>query len=306
MEDVGDKIYCLKNKKELVLLGKALSSDVRVELLELLNKEQLNVNEIAERLNIPASSAAMNVKVLEEAGIIETELRPGIRGSMKICKIGIKNFKIDLSSKQEMEEEVISMPIGSYVDYKVEPTCGIVSDIGYIDDEDEPRCFYNPERINAKLLWIGDGFIEYRFPNAKIDPKRLKSVEISAELSSEAPDFNNTYRSDITLWVNGVDAGTFYCPGDFGGRRGRLNPSWWEDTKSQYGMLKKWNIKMDGTYLDGDKVSHAGLNQYHLVEEPFISIRFGIKEDAKHKGGMNIFGDSFGDYAQNILMKIHY
>ncbi len=51
-----------------------------------LEREPLNINEIAERMKIPPSSAAMHVKTLEEAGLIETILMPGIRGSMKVCK----------------------------------------------------------------------------------------------------------------------------------------------------------------------------------------------------------------------------
>ena len=43
------------------------------------------VNEIAEFLNIPASSMTLHVQVLEEAELIHTELKPGIRGSMKLC-----------------------------------------------------------------------------------------------------------------------------------------------------------------------------------------------------------------------------
>ena len=80
------KLYLdFDKKKELCSLGKALSSEVRIEILKLLEQQSLNVNEIAEKLEIPASSAAMNVRVLEEAGLIRTELRPGVRGSMKIC-----------------------------------------------------------------------------------------------------------------------------------------------------------------------------------------------------------------------------
>ena len=65
------KLYLdFDKKKELCSLGKALSSEVRIEILKLLEQQSLNVNEIAEKLEIPASSAAMNVRVLEEAGLI--------------------------------------------------------------------------------------------------------------------------------------------------------------------------------------------------------------------------------------------
>ena len=78
-----DRNLSLVNEKELTALGKALSSETRIRILHLLGREPLCVNEIAELLEIPSSSAALNIRVLEEAGLIRTELRPAARGSMK-------------------------------------------------------------------------------------------------------------------------------------------------------------------------------------------------------------------------------
>ena len=78
------RLLKLENEKELMALGKALSSESRIQILELLQKGPLCVNEIAEILGIPASSAALNIRVLEEADLIRTELKPGVRGSMTV------------------------------------------------------------------------------------------------------------------------------------------------------------------------------------------------------------------------------
>ena len=137
------------DEKDLVLLGKALSSEIRIKILKLLDTKPYCVNEIAELLKIPASSAALNVKVLEEAQLIRTELKPGVRGSMKLCLRQNDELLLLLrKGEKKKKEEVISMPVGNYVDYKVAPTCGIVNTEDYIDGEDEPRCFSkcrNPE-----------------------------------------------------------------------------------------------------------------------------------------------------------------
>lgn len=293
--------------KDLVVIARALASEVRIDILQLLCKESLKVNEIAERLGIPASTAALNVKVLEEAGLIYCDLQPGIRGSMKVCYKQIEELNINLNMKEnENRTEIISMPIGNYVDYKVSPTCGIVNEKGHIDDEDEPRCFYNPLRTTAKLIWFGSGYVEYRFPNAGIQNQDVKSCEISVELCSETADYDLDCKSDITLWVNGMDAGTWCSPSDFGGRRGKLNPDWWPDKNTQYGNLKRWRLTSQGTFIDNEKVSDKTINDYNLAHNPYISVRIGIKEDAKHIGGVNIFGDCFGDYPQNIEMKLEY
>ena len=297
----------LEEEKELMALGKALSSEIRLKILGLLQEGPLCVNEIAEFLNIPASSAALHVRVLEEAELIRTELKPGIRGYMKLCIRQETSVVLDLQKKsKEQREEVISMPVGNYVDYKITPTCGMVNEEEYIDGEDEPRCFYDPRRTTAKLVWFSSGYLEYRFPNAGMQKEPVKSLDFSAELCSETADYNLDCPSDITLWINGIEAGTWTCPSDFGGRRGKLNPDWWEDKNSQYGNLKNWHIDETGTYLDGLQVSGRGIEAYTLAEGPYVSVRIGIKEDAEHVGGVNIFGNCFGDYPQDLVMRLKY
>ena len=71
-------------------------------------------------------------------------------------------------------------------------------------------------------------------------------------------------------------------------------------------MLKTWCIAREGTKLDGRKVSALQIEDYHLTGGPYISVRIGIKEDAGHVGGVNLFGEGFGDHPQNILLKFFY
>lgn len=296
----------LDDTVHLANIAKALSSETRLEILQQLRLQSLNVNEIAEILNIPASSSAAHVKILEEAGLIYTKLQPGIRGSMKVCHIVLDHIYVELNTaKKQLQDEItIKMPIGSYVDYKIIPTCGVVSSKGPIGSEDDPRCYYLPERAFAQLIWLGDGYIEYRFPTNQIQGKQLLRVEISAELCSEDHEYNMEYPSDITLWMDGLEVGTWNCPSDFGGRRGKLNPAWWPDKNTQYGLLKTWKVTEEGCYLDEVKSGDHRLSQFHLEQKEYITVRIGIKEDALHKGGLNLFGEGFGDYAQNVVMKI--
>lgn len=294
----------LDDTKQLATLAKALSAEVRIEILKLLNRKKMNINEISEQLKLPRSSTAAHLTLLEEAGLIKTSLLPGIRGSMKLSTKSLDSFGVNLHSLLEEETEVINMPIGNFVDYYVEPTCGIVSEKGHIDEEDEPRCFYNPDRTKAKLLWFGKGYVEYRFPNHVLSSKEVKAVEISMEVCSEDHEYNFDYPSDITLWLNGIESGTYNCPSDFGGRRGKLNPSWWPDKNTQYGVLKTWKFTMEGSFLDDVKISDINLQDYKLAEKAYISVKVGIKEDAKNVGGINLFGNCFGDYPQDIRMKI--
>ena len=298
----------LDNTKELMLIGKAFSSDVRIQILKLLKRGDLNINEIVETLNIPQSSAVAHIKVLEECGLITTELVPGVRGSMKLCHVTDETMIIEMTTNENDKEkyEVISMPIGHFVDYYVEPTCGIASEKCSIGEEDEPRCFFEPDRVQAQIIWLGCGYLEYRFPNHQIIGRKIKEIQISAEVCSEDHEYNMDYPSDITLWVDNIEAGTWTCPSDFGGRRGVNNPTWWPDKNSQYGQLKTWRITNNGTYIDEEKCSDYKISDYNLLKEPYISVRIGVKKDAIYKGGMNLFGEAFGDYKQNLNMKIIY
>lgn len=298
----------LDDKEELAMVAKALSSEVRIEIIKLLNLMSLNVNEISEKLEIPASTAALNVKVLEEAGLIHTELQPGTRGSMKLCSIKRGVIRIELNSAfiDLNSTSFINIPIGNYVDCKVTPTCGLVNDKIFIGAEDDQRSFYKPEHTSAQLIWFHSGYLEYRFPNNDIQGKSVNSIEISMEICSEAPNYQNDWPSDITLWINDIECGTWTSPGDFGGRRGVLNPPFWSDGSTQFGILKTWKVTSKGTFIDGKLVGQGKIEDLKLVEGDYGRLKIGVKEDAENVGGMNIFGERFGDHNQNIVIRLDY
>ena len=181
----------LDNKEQVILVGKALSSEVRIDILKLLKKGDRNINEIAELLQIPQSSAVSHIKVLEECGFIQTELVPGVRGNMKLCHIVGESVTVTMEMKIEEDFEIISMPIGHFVDYYVEPTCGIASEKNRIGEEDEPRCFFEPDRVQAQIIWLGCGYLEYRFPNHQLIEKRIKEIQIEY---SYRKYYGNKYR----------------------------------------------------------------------------------------------------------------
>lgn len=298
----------IQEVENLAAVAKALSSEVRLSIIQLLNKNSLNVNEISEKLGIPASSAALNVKVLEEADLIHTELQPGTRGAMKLCSIKRGMIKIILNSAiiDHDKTTFIEMPIGNYVDFDVTPTCGLVNSHVFIDSEDEPRSFYHPDHTTAQLIWFHSGYLEYRFSNQALEKKNCHLLELSMEICSEAPNYQNDWPSDITLWINGIECGTWTCPGDFGGRRGKLNPPFWSDGSTQFGMLKTWRVTDKGVYIDGQAIGTTSIEDLNLDKGKFIAVRIGVKKDSIHVGGMNLFGNQFGDYAQNIIMRLDY
>lgn len=287
---------------------KGLASGPRIEILRYLGAHAGSVTEIAEALGMPASTAALHVNQLEKAGLIRTELKPANRGLQKICVRLFDQIVITLPAGELPSENSIDilMPIGAYVDCSVVPTCGIVGEQGIIGKLDDPATFYDPGRLKAQLLWFKCGYVEYRFPNQLPSNAILESLQISFEVCSEAPLHNDDWPSDITLWINGVEIGTWTSPGDFGGERGALTPDWWEEWNSQYGLLKVWRITEHGAYVDGIRISDTRLDQLDIKAHKFLSVRIGVNEDAANIGGINIFGSHFGNYPQDILMRMRF
>jgi predicted transcriptional regulator len=295
---------------ELIRAAHALSSEVRVNMIRLLNDERLNIVEMSEKLSLPVSTVAANVKVLEQAGLIITEVQPASRGVMKVCKRNFEAIRMTLNPSRDYANPnkcyQMEMPVGHYTDCKVSPTCGLISTKGVIEPQDEPSIFYHPNRMGAQLIWFRKGYVAYKFPVVLPQYTKIASIQFSLELCSEAPRFDHNWPSDITMWINNHEIGTWTCPGDFGERRGKLNPSWLPDDMTQYGMLKTWKVDASGSYLDEMRVSDTTLEQLGLQSRECVVLKIGIKPNAANIGGMNLFGREFGDYDQDIMMRILY
>ena len=299
----------LSDIDRLCPVAKALSSPVRAKMLSMLTLKAMNVNELADALSLPVSTAALNVRQLEEAGLIHTEIQPGIRGAMKLCSHKIESVSMRLTpeAQDDSNSVTLQLPIGSYSAAEgIRTECGMVSDHAWIGEANAPRTFYHPDRFRAQMLWFFIGELEYRFSLGEINPSMISSLEFSMEISSNAPMYREDFKSDIHIAVNGVTLGTWTSPGDYGWRRGRLNPSWWSDTSSQFGLLKTWKVSREGTTLDGDPLSCVTLADLNLTRGDYIALRLGVSPDAEHVGGLNLFGDKFGDFPQGIVMRACY
>ena len=303
--------YNLDCKDELAKLGRAFSVPERVQIIRLLNGHEYNIADIARILDIPASSANLHVKVLQEADLVRIEEQPGTRGKVKLCSRNIDKIDIRLTETAADISNVVTveMPIGSYTSCRVAPTCGIASEKAIIGMDDIEQSFFLPERTTAQMLWTARGFVEYIFPNNLLTmPYKCmpRGIQISAELCSEAPGYNEKWKSDITLWINGCECGTWTSPGDFGERFGRNNPPTWVGGRTQYGMLTQWEVNRKGSFVNRNPVPGANVSDLQLMNSPYIIVRIGNKDNAENVGGFNLFGKKFGDYSQDIIMNMVY
>ena len=298
----------LTDPNKLQIVARALSSELRLKILELLNERSMNIIELAQRLDVPVSTVSNSIVVLEEADLIRTERQTGVRGVMKLCSRKKDNIEIRLVMPEShtVQSHYQSMPIGHYTDISVSPVCGLLSDTRNLGEQDDISSFYDKDRYTAQLLWFQQGYVEYRFSNLALKDKTPKCIEISFEACSEAPNYRMDWPSDISVILNGVEIGTWLCPGDFGGRQGKYSPQWWNHSSTQYGMLKRWRVDETGSYLDEMKISDVKISDIGIMDYPFIRLSIAVKKDAVHQGGINLFGEKFGDYNQAIVMRLDY
>jgi predicted transcriptional regulator len=286
---------------------KGLASNLRLKILEILRQGDRNVNEIKRAMGLPQSTIATNIMILEEAKLIETRNLKAQKGTQKICSAQYDEFIIEFTEPKQVSDIIeVEMPVGLFIDYQVSPPCGMCSTAKIIGYLDTPASFLEPERVNAGLLWFEKGYVVYQFPNnALYQEKPVRRLEVTAELSSEVPGTNPHWRSDITLWVNGVEIGTWISPGDFGDKRGTYTPEWWKLEGSQYGLNKVWSITEAGSFIDGVQVSQVTVSDLKLSAHHSIKVKLGIKDDAQNVGGLNIFGRGFGNYDQDIVLRLY-
>lgn len=300
-----------QHQEHIIKIAKALSIPARLQILNLLKFKAMSVKEIADTLNLPISSVALHISFLEDAKMIVTESQPGLRGSMRVCVSSVQSIHIDTSEEEFNASQkgiTVDMPVGNYYHCYVEPTCGLADANGdMMDNYDSPMAFFSPRRSEAQLIWFQQGSVEYRFPNYSKSELAMKELSFSLELCSEAPGYMESWPSDITLSINGIELTTYRSPGDFGARHGTYTPERWQNGKTQYGLLKTFSIRQNGGFLDGDLVNpQISLEQLNIRSKPYISLKIEIKETAQYIGGINIFGEKFGDYPQGIVMRIAY
>ena len=131
-------------------------------------------------------------------------------------------------------------------------------------------------------------------------------MKLSLEICSEAAPSAGDWRSDIFLEINGQRVGVWTSPADFSDKRGNLNPAWWPDWNSQYGLLKVWHVGLAGSDIDGSAISNLSIRDLDLPARPYIAVRIGIDDSAPNRGGLNIFGRGFGNHPQDIILQIDY
>lgn len=292
-----------------LIVYKALASETRISILNQLAISPLTISELSQSMGITKAIMSRHIKMLCDAHLIkQSDSYASSDKRKKVFSLQVDRAEIVFPRKiyYPFEKKTSEIKLGYFSDFSVKPTCGLVSASSVIGAIDDPRVFVSNDRVNASLLWLADGYVEYKIPNTLEPGQTPEMIELSMELSSEFPISNNAWPSDITFYINNTKIGTWTCPGNFSDVRGKLTPAWWNSAYSQYGLLKHIRITRDNTGIDGVWFSSAKLSDLNLNDSPFITLRIGIEPNAVNKGGLTLFGDSFGNHPQNILLTVYY
>lgn len=289
-------------------LFKALGSDIRVEIVKtLLSDGPLNMNDLAGRLGITNGALTSHIKKLEECGVVTVSSESLGHGNQKVCSVQVDKILIQLQDKPKNEKIYnTDIKVGIFSDYSVCPTCGLANSKRLIGEVDDVRYFAHPDRFEADILWFTKGYVEYLIPNFVPIGQKFDEITISAELCSEAPGVNNVWPSDIYFYLNETLLGTWTSPGDFGDVKGLFTPDWWLPDWNQYGMLKVLTINHKGTFIDGIRISDVTIDQFGFTSKSALKLKLEVPENAEHVGGLTILGKGFGNYNQDINVKIAY
>ncbi|MFC5652187.1 ArsR/SmtB family transcription factor [Paenibacillus solisilvae] len=302
MGDIKEQVQRFPASR-IIDVAKALSGDLRLRILEALGEQSMSISQLAAKLGVAQPTITINIQLLEHAELVTSTLGANRE---KICSVTCRTILLELPTKlgeglQKLEE--IHMPIGMYSNSFVGPPCGMVNKegaaIGCVDD---PRVFYMPERTEAALLWFGgSGFVEYYFANPVPPGVVFDELQFCAELCSEAPGFHPEWPSDIVLFINDHRIGQLSSPADFGDRKGKLTSSKWSGG-TEYGLLTTWRVTPEGSYVNEERQTDTTLSDLNLQYNKPIRIRIEVPEDAANCNGLNLFGSSFGDYPQDLVL----
>ncbi|MDD7157468.1 MAG: ArsR family transcriptional regulator [Firmicutes bacterium] len=286
---------------------KALGNEIRLKIIKMTFHGNTRVSEIGKKLNLGNSTVLFHIEVLRKAGLINVDYEPNKKGFVQ--NVTVKHsmmalalfYTTDEMLKSEFRTYSVEMPVGAYVDARVDDYISYADDFKVYNPNE--RGIFSPERMNASLLWLSkSGFVEYAFP-AEWKSEKPECVEFSLEICSEAPLSRMGWKSEVTFSLDEKELCSYICPHDFGDRRGVLTPAWWKTGGSMYGELIRIGIKRDGVYLNGEKVrSQPSLDLFENDRPDRTLFKVECKKDSEFVGGFNIFGKTFGDYPQNIRM----
>ena len=290
----------INDEANILAICKALGNEIRLDMYRKIVERPHRISELSKMYNLSNSSTIFHVNILKEANLIYVEYEPSKKGSVQVCYMAhLEKLSFSLVQEKidnELKVYTIDMPVGNYVDIYADDRARYLVEDGIFKESP-----FLPEHVNALIVWVyKSGYITYAFPNEIMSLKNVEFVELSFEICSEAPYYQNDWKSGLDFYINDILLCSYLCKGDFGDRPGHISIN---DFKigTKYGELVTIKISNKGIFLNEKLVnSNTTLGDLRLAEGKRFMFKITCPNEGEYVGGFNLFGDKYGDFAQGI------
>lgn len=286
---------------------KAMSNEARLAILSQLHQRPMNVSEIARELKISQPTITNYIAQLEDAGLVSTRIQRGANGYGKICFLlhDDLTFTFGRPEKQTTEMDMVQdMPMGHYSEIDILAPSLLASQSRIIASQEDSSRFFHPDRMEADLLFVRRGRVQYLFPYNVPDERRMVRLELSLEASGCRVE---QLRLQMALTINDCEFQPVDLTSLYRGQQTTHMPAWYPAEFPPAGELMVWKIGHDETTFNDEPAGAIRLRDLRL--KPMQPIRVALKvvepgRSAGTEGGMILFGSNFGRFNQDLRLRI--
>ncbi len=88
-------------------ITKALATPTRYRILTILSKDEMDISQLAQKLNLTEANISAQVKHLEKAELLSCRYKPGEHGVRKLCKTKVSTITISLADNDSSINTVL-------------------------------------------------------------------------------------------------------------------------------------------------------------------------------------------------------
>lgn len=256
----------ISNHNDIIKLCTALSLKTRLDIIdEIIKNPNITLNELATNLNLTNGALTSHIKMLSDLNIVSVTSIPANRGVKKVCNINNLMFNIDLSKKNLSNTYTEEIPLGLFCDFKTSNNCGMIFKNNNIVNQNDKTVFYQSKRINAKTIWLENGYLKYHLPNYLKNDECLKSISLSFRLSNKI--LKDDEKTNVLVKINEFDICTILCDNVIN----NFNfPYISDDNFTEYNIM----INDNGTFLNDKKTDDFNINDFKINKDDELSLKF--------------------------------
>jgi len=306
MKQMNDSLYKVPRDKTEVVL-KVLSNSARYKILALLSQGPMNISELSRAVKISQPTVTTYINQLEKAGLVFSRLQKSSTGYNKICQTaypGITLFWQDSEKPATETEYEIEMPVGHYAGIDCSAPCYLATQAGIIASSEDFSRFYHPIRMEAEILVMGQGSINYLFPYNIPKIHKILYLELSLEMNvAFGPPDSFT---EVVLMLNHHRLEPVRLMPQKVNENHHHRLSWYPDELSTSGQLCVWRVSESGSTLNSSPAGKVNLSDLDLHPMQPIEVALETHSSIDPVGGLIIFGKRFGQHNQDIRLTVAY